>query len=1150
MSGPFRLRAGGLIDRGRPLTFRFDGRPLSGYAGDTLASALLGAGVRLVGRSFKYHRPRGIVTAGPEEPNALVERMTRYGREPNVPATMIDLSEGLVVDSQNRWPSLDRDIGAINGLFSRFLGAGFYYKTFMAPSSWWERRFEPAIRRAAGLGRLQPVIAGDGPSEIVHDHADVLVVGSGAAGLAAAAALADAGARVILAEQMPGFGGATLLDPAWEDWRETQLARLAAPDVRLLARTTVVGAYGHGVFAAVERLDDGHGPRERLRVIRAARLLLAGGAVERLIAFPGNDLPGVMLAGAALAYLRLHGVAVGSRPVLYAANDTAYEAAFALQDAGVTPVAIIDPRPASAAAERARSRGLRCHLAHTLQFATGDKRGVVDVRVERIGGDAAGFIACDSVLLSGGFSPATALATQAGGRARWDETAIAFVPEMAPSIGRAAGAARGLTGLAAAAGDGFSAAVALAADLGLTVPRAPDAVPRDLPMAAPVPLWRSGAGRKAFVDLQNDVTVEDIELARREGYEHVEHAKRYTTHGMGTDQGKIGGLVGSAVLAEARGVSLAETGLPTPRPFVTSVPWAALAGPETGADMKPKRLLPLHDWHERAGATFALTGIWLRPLVYSRESGWAPVLREAAAVRRSVGITDVSSLGKIDVQGADAARFLDLIYANTFSTLPVGRCRYGIMLREDGMMMDDGTTSRLGDCHFLLTTTTANTQAVLDHLEFHAQAVWPDLDVHIADVTEQWAAFAVAGPQARSVVARVVAGVDLDDAGFPFMAAAEAVIAGVAGRLFRISFSGELAYELAVPARAAEAVWTTILAAGEPEGIIPYGLDALNTLRIEKGHVTGAEMNGTTTMEDLGFGKMAKRTGAFIGRVLRERPGLSDPTRQRLVGVRPVDPAHRLRNGAHLVDPAEPTVSLGFITSSTPSVELEGWVGLALLSGGLARKGEVLLARSPITAEDVPVAIVSPHFVDPGNERVRSTAGIIDGVTRVTTAASVDLAGVFRIREIRTGRGSADLAVGRVVRRGAGVAIGWKPGTTLLLGDTGAVEDGVITLDRSSALVPLIVAGPAAREALARLCRLDLDPRRFPVGHAATTVMAQVGVTIARLHAAPVFLLLTPPTTARHLRTALGHAAHSFGDRVRVADAPSDFLPGDLIDEE
>jgi sarcosine oxidase subunit alpha len=477
---------------------------------------------------------------------------------------------------------------------------------------------------------------------------------------------------------------------------------------------------------------------------------------------------------------------------------------------------------------------------------------------------------------------------------------------------------------------------------------------------------------KAFVDLQNDVTADDVRLACREGYEHVEHMKRFTTCGMATDQGRIGGVAAAAVLAEARGAPLAEVGQVKPRPFAEPVPFAALAGGEVRGHFKPKRRLPLHDWHERAGATFVNTGLWLRPLVYSQAAGWDAVLDEARAVRRSVGITDVSTLGKIDVQGPDAARFLDFVYANTFSTLAVGRARYGIMLREDGLLFDDGTTSRLGPTHFLVTTTTANSAAALEHLEFHQQSVCRDLDVLLTDVCDQWAQFAVAGPHAREVVASVVGDLDLTNAAFPFMAVAEARIAGIAGRLFRISFSGELAYELAVPAGAARTAWEAVLAAGRRYGIRPYGLDALNTLRIEKGHVTTAELNGNTTADDLGFQRMLKRSGDFIGRALATRPGLTAPDRLQLVGVRPVDRAHRLRNGMHLVAPGSPTASLGYLTSSTPSVELEGWVGLALLAGGRQRIGTRLLGTSPIHDESTEVEVVSPHMLDTENTRVRS----------------------------------------------------------------------------------------------------------------------------------------------------------------------------------
>jgi sarcosine oxidase subunit alpha len=979
VTGPARVAHGLLTDPARPLTFSFDGARLQGLAGDTLASALLANGRRLVGRSFKYHRPRGIVAAGCEEPCALVDLIGAAGREPNRLATTLPLHDGLVAESQNRWPSLSLDLLAVNDLLGRFLPAGFYYKTFMAPGWAWERIYEPLIRRAAGLGRLEARdTAHAAPAEIVHDHADVLVVGAGSAGLAAAAVLGASGLRVLLADQDAVAGGGTLLEPRWRAWREEICRQLAAlPTVRILTRTTVLGAYGHGVFGALETLGPGErtrfaGLRERLRVVRARRVLLACGASERLIAFPGNDVPGVMLAGAALGYLHRYGVAVGSRPVFFLNNDEAYEAVFALAEARVRPAAVIDSRPGALAATRAREAGIEV-VADAVVTEVFGRRGVGGVRIAARDGRTRR-LETDCLLMSGGHSPLTSLACQLGAHLEWHDGIAAFTAEPPPAAGRAAGAARGLHGLAAAAGDGETAARALVAELGRTVLRPPASPgpPPDRDATAAAPLWEVRAPGKAFVDLQNDVTADDVRLACREGYEHVEHMKRFTTCAMATDQGRIGGLTAAAVLAEARGAPLSEVGQVKPRPFAEPVPFAALAGGEVGEHYKPRRRLPLHEWHERAGATFVNTGLWLRPLVYSQSSGWQAVLEEARAVRRSVGITDVSTLGKIDVQGPDAARFLDFIYANTFSTLAVGRARYGIMLREDGMLFDDGTTSRLGAAHFLVTTTTANSAAALEHLEFHLQSACRDLDVVLTDVCDQWAQFAVAGPRAREVVGSVVGDLDLANSAFPFMAVAEASIAGVPGRLFRISFSGELAYELAVPAGAARSAWEAVLAAGRPYGIRPYGLDALNTLRIEKGHVTTAELNGNTSADDLGFQRMLKKSGDFIGRALAPRPGLTAPDRLQLVGLRPIDRARRLRNGMHLVSPESPAASLGYITSSTPSVEREGWVGLALLAGGRQRIGTRLLGTSPLHAETAQVEVVSPHMLDPENTRVRS----------------------------------------------------------------------------------------------------------------------------------------------------------------------------------
>jgi heterotetrameric sarcosine oxidase gamma subunit len=672
-----------------------------------------------------------------------------------------------------------------------------------------------------------------------------------------------------------------------------------------------------------------------------------------------------------LAYLRRYGVAVGARAALFANNDEAYDAVFALAAAGLRCAGVIDVRSESPAAERARALGIEVHT-HAVVRAVAGRGAIESLTVTDADGSHPRTLQTDCLLMSGGYSPLTALATQMGAAAQWREELAAFTARLPPHAGALAGAAHGVFGLAAAARDGLAAAGILAREFGVALPApAGTPLPEDAARAPLLALWEVAAPGKAFVDLQNDVTAADVRLAYREGYEDVEHMKRYTTHGMATDQGRSGGLVGSAVLAAARGVTLPQVGLPRPRPYSEPVPFAALAGGEVREHYKPKRRLPLHAWHEAAGASFVSTGLWLRPLVYGG-GGWEPVLAEARNVRSQVGITDVSTLGKIDVQGADAAQFLDFIYANTFSTLPVARARYGIMLREDGMMFDDGTTTRLAPTHFLITTTTANSAAVFEHLEFQLQANCPQLQALITDVTDQWAQFAIAGPRARAVLAAALPATDLSNEALPFMAATAVTLEEIPARLFRISFSGELAYELAVPARYAQLAWQALLAAGEAHGIRPYGLDALNTLRIEKGHVTAAELNGNTSADDLGFQRMLKKQGDFIGRVLAQRSGMLSGERLQLVGVRPSDSARRLRNGMQLVQADAPQASLGYITSSTPAVELPGWVGLALLAGGRRRVGTRLLASSPVHGESVPVEIVSPHMLDPENTRVRA----------------------------------------------------------------------------------------------------------------------------------------------------------------------------------
>jgi len=990
---PRRIAEGVLTDGSKKIDFEFDGRVITGLAGDTVASALLANGVQLVGRSFKYHRPRGIVTAGPEEPCALIDIVGAAARAPNRPATTVRIAPGLRVASQNRWPSLQFDLLSINSLFAAVLPAGFYYKTFTRPSWAWEKIYEPAIRRAAGLGKLERADSSPGEQgpiehgeETVHDHADVLVIGAGAAGLAAARRLAGSGLRVMVVERDVVAGGGSLLDPRWRTWRnETTDLLSRSPMVRVLTRTQIIAAYDHGVFGAVETLTDAdslHGdlPRERLRVIRVRRVLLASGANERLIACVNNDLPGVMLAGAALAYLRRYGVAVGERPVLFANSDWAYESVFALHAAGIRVQAIVDPRAESLAADRARALGITVHASSAIVAIEG-RRKVEGVCIGDLDGTSRIELAADCVLLSGGFQPESALATQAGGQLQWRDDLAAFAASLPSNIGAVVGAAAGFFGLAAAARHGEAMATQLAAELS-TNPAAPRPASAAIPTDAAIPadpdvtplaaLWEVPGDGKAFVDLQHDVTVGDVRLAHREGYTHIEHMKRYTTHGMATDQGRTGGLLGAAVLASARGQSPGEVGLPTPRPYVHPTSFAAFAGAEVGAHLRPIREFPAHEAQLACGAKMVTTGLWLRPQAYSPEPGWGPVLRESRAVREIAGIGDASSLGKIDVQGADAARFLDFIYANRFSTLGVGKARYGIMLREDGFLFDDGTTARLGDRHFILTTTTANHGAVLQHLEFHAQVTCADWDVVLTDVTEQWAQFSIAGPRARDLLQKIMPQQDLSGSAVPFMAALPALIAGVRGRLFRISFSGELAYEVAVPSIVANAVWNALLDAARPLGALPYGVDALNTLRIEKGHVTTAELDGNTTAHDLGFERMLKAEGDYVGRVLARRPALVSPLRKQLVALRPTNRTARLICGAHLVETSNPAHSLGYVTSSTPGVVVEGWIGLALLANGKQRIGGKLLAVSPVHDESTEVEIITPHWFDPENSRVRS----------------------------------------------------------------------------------------------------------------------------------------------------------------------------------
>jgi len=976
--------AGGQIDRSRSLRFTFDGLPYLGHPGDTLASALLANGVRLMGRSFKYHRPRGPIAAGSEEPNALVELRSGARREPNTRATTVEVFDGLEAQSQNRWPSLRFDALSVNDRLSPFFAAGFYYKTFMWPAAFWEKVYEPLIRRAAGLGSLSLQEDPDACDKGFL-HCDLLIIGAGPAGLAAALTAGRSGARVILADEDFRMGGRLNAEThaiggqSGADWAAQAVVELSQmATVRLLPRTTVLGAYDHGIYSAVERVSDHLAeplpgkPRQTLWRIYSRRAILCGGAIERPIAFADNDRPGILLAGALRAYANRWGVAVGQRAAVFTNNDDGLRTAHDLHAKGVEIAAVIDTRP-----DGPRLADMP-HFQGAEVIGSAGRLGLSSITLREASGRVR-TIRCDALGVSGGWNPNLGLTSHQRGRPLWDERLAAFVPgPNGPPGLSVAGAAGGHMSTHAALQTGADRAVQALSDLGFAavapeVPRAEDA-----PVSI-TPIWYVPHGKgRAWIDPQNDVTVKDIKLAHQENFRSVEHLKRYTTLGMATDQGKTGNVLGLAIMAGLTGQSIPQTGTTVFRPPHTPVALAALAGRSTGKAFRPTRLTPSHHWAAELGAVFVEAGLWLRTQWLPRpgETTWRQsVDREVLATRRSVGICDVTTLGKIDIQGTDAGIFLDRVYANTFSTLAVGRVRYGLMLREDGIVFDDGTTARMAEHDYVMTTTTANAVGVFRHLEFCRQCLWPDLDVQIISTTEAWAQYSVAGPNARKLLEKIV-DQDISDAAFPYMACgAITVCGGLRARLFRISFSGELAYEIAVPTRYGDAMLRALVAAGQEFGAVVYGTEALGVMRVEKGHVAGNELNGQSTALNMGLGKMVSRKKDAIGMVLSARDGLMAEDGLRLVGVRPVDPAQPLTAGSHFLAQGAPATAAhddGWLTSVVYSPNLGHAIALGYLRNGSARLGERLRAVNLLAGTDTPVEIVSPHFIDPEGRRLRA----------------------------------------------------------------------------------------------------------------------------------------------------------------------------------
>ncbi len=973
---------GGQINRQQTLKFAFNDQTYTAHPGDTVASALLAHNVRLVGRSFKYHRPRGVFSAGAEEPNALLELRRGAYQEPNTRATVTEVFEGLKARSQNHRGPLGFDFMGVNDLLSPFLSAGFYYKTFMWPKAFWEKVYEPIIRASAGLGSLSGL-----PDPDNYDkgflHADVLVIGAGPAGISAAIQAGRSGARVILADE-DFIAGGRLNAEHFEvngsegiAWVKESMAELAQMDnVRFMSRTTVYGAFDHGIYGALERKTDhlanSEGmPRQVLWRIYARQSILCAGATERSIAFGNNDRPGVMLAGAVRAYANRWAVTPGKRVAVFTNNDDGWRTATDLVKKGVEVSAVIDSRPISVVAD---VPGAAVVMGATVNNTVG-RKGIHTISLSN-----GQHIKADCLAVSGGWSPNVHLTCHQRGRPTWNEEKACFIPggELPPGM-QVAGSANGDMSLGAVLNSGHNTANVALNNIGKTPSSAAAATAPDESSNVHA-FWHVKESRhRCWIDLQNDVTTKDVSISHKDGFRAVEHLKRYTTLGMATDQGKTSNVLGLAIMAEHSGKSIQETGTTIFRPPYTPIAIGALAGRSRAKDFRPVRHTPSHQWAEQHDAVFVETGNWLRAqwFVQPGETQWREsVDREVTQTRESVGICDVSTLGKIDIQGADAGEFLNRVYANTFATLAVGKVRYGLMLREDGIVMDDGTTARMGENHYVMTTTTANAVSVFRHMEFCRQCLWPGLDVQLISATEQWAQFAVAGPNARKLLQEVVdSDTDISNEAFPFMGCADITVCnGTPGRLFRISFSGELAYEIAVPTRYGNAMMQVLMDAGAQYNAVPYGTEALGVMRIEKGHAAGNELNGQTTALNLGLGRMVSKKKDAIGSKLSERNGMNKKDALNLVGFKPVNVNTPLPAGAHFVSRGAEAITdndEGWMTSVAYSPSLGYSIGLGFIQRGQERIGEIVRAADPLRGGSCDVEIVSPHFIDPEGERLR-----------------------------------------------------------------------------------------------------------------------------------------------------------------------------------
>ena len=998
MTEKFRLDKGGLINRNKKISFKFNGKKYFGYEGDTLASALIANGVHLVGRSFKYHRPRGFFGAGVDEPYAIVQMNRNNEVDPNVRATEQELFEGLEAKSVNCWPNVDFDIGAINNFLGKFFPAGFYYKTFMWPKSFWYKIYEPIIRKAAGFGAAS--IKHDKEKyEHKYEYCDLLITGSGPSGLASAYAAAQNGAKVILAEDKSRFGGSlltsevTIGNQSGQEWAEKIISELKSmPNVVVKNRSQVFGYYDHNMLVMSERVSDHlpktekYIPKQRLWYIRAKEVIISSGSIERPLVFGNNDTPGVMLSSAAKEYLKIYGVLVGKKPLVFTNNDSGYETAIEFKKNGIDPI-ILDTRkdPNSEIIQEAKDLNINIKTSYVVVAAKGYKK-VNSADIAKLSDDKKNVsnienIKCDCICVSGFWTPTIHLASQSGNKTKFNEEIDAFIPSKSKQKETTLGSANGIFTLEETLKTSFEKGNELSKQITnkenkISVPTVVEKKYSNHDKFWCVPL-QEGKNYKRFLDFQNDVAVSDIQLALREGYRSIEHVKRYTTLGMATDQGRTSNLNGLQLVSDIENKVVPQVGHTTFRPPYSPVSIGAIVGREVGKHSKPTRKSPMHYWHEKNNAVFVDAGVWLRPRYYKQgnENLFEASKREAKNVRQNVGVCDVTTLGKIDIKGPDAAELLNRVYTNAWLKLPVGKARYGVMLREDGIVMDDGTTTRISENHYHMTTTTAQAANVLSHLEYYLQLVWPELNVNVVSSTEQWAGAAIAGPKSRDVLQKLFPDLDVSNEGLPFMGYMEGNLFGVNAKIFRISFSGELAYEVNVESDNGNFMWEKIMEIGKEFNIQPYGTEALSTLRIEMGHVAGSELDGRTIPYDNSLEGLVSKKKDFIGKRSLSKIAYVAPDRQKVVGVVPLDKKTSIPEGSYIVKDAKaklPNPKLGHVSASCWSVEYDNPFSLAIIKDGKNMIGQKLFALSPLKNKTIPVEIVSSHYVDPKGERVRS----------------------------------------------------------------------------------------------------------------------------------------------------------------------------------